>query len=76
VSLSGGLSWSEQEPKGESSELITKSEEWRVTLGAQRSLGQNASLSLDYQYTDRQSDSAFNEYQENRITLSVSINLL
>jgi hypothetical protein len=76
VSLSGGVGWQEQEPNGESSELINKSETWTATLRAQRPLGQNANLSLDYQYTDRQSDSTFNQYQENRITLSVTINLL
>jgi hypothetical protein len=75
-SLSGGLTWSEQEPKGERSQLVSSSETWTATLGATRSLGQNMSLSLDYRYTDRQSDSALNEYQENRITLSIRINLL
>jgi hypothetical protein len=76
LSLSGRLSWYEQEPKGESSQIAQSSETWRATLGARHSLGQNTSLSLDYEYTDRQSDNAFNEYQENRITLSVRINLL
>ena len=74
--MSGGVSWNEQEPNGESSQVVRTSETWRATLGVQRPLGQNASLSLDYQYTDRQSDNAFNEYQENRITLSVRFNLL
>jgi uncharacterized protein (PEP-CTERM system associated) len=76
LSLSGRVSWGEQEPKGDTSQLVSSSETWRVNFGATHSLSQNISLSLDYQYTDRQSDSSLNAYQENRITLSARINLL
>jgi hypothetical protein len=76
LSISAGVSWSEDKPKGSDTEFLDTAETWRATLGVRRPLGQNTSLSLDYQYTDRQSDSAFNEYQENRITLTVRFNLL
>jgi hypothetical protein len=74
-SVSGSLRWSEDEPKDERSDFIQQSESWQANLGAQRQLSTNTSVSLDYQYTDRQSDSAFNEYQENRFTLTLRIDL-
>ena len=76
ISLSGTVAWSEQEPKGERGELVQSSETWTFNLRAARPLSNNINLSLDYQFTDRQSDSAINEYQENRITLAVRFNLL
>ncbi len=76
LSLSGSVNWSEQEPKRSVSELDSNSETWTFTLQANRPLNNNINLSLDYQYTDRQSDNAFDQYQENRITLSVNFNLI
>ena len=76
LSLSGRVSWQEQEPKGERSQIVSSSETWRFNLVATRTLSQNISILLDYQYTDRQSDSAINAFQENRITLSARIKLL
>jgi len=75
LTLSGRLSWNEQDPRGPRSELIVKSEEWRATLGVQRSYSENLTLSLFYDYVDRQSDRAIDEYQENRIALTLRFNL-
>ena len=76
VSLSTSLSWSEQEPKGDGTRSVAKSDTWTFKVGASRPLNDRMKVSLNYQYTDRQSDIALNEYQENRIILNVSFNLL
>ena len=76
MSLSTRLSWSEQEPKGERSQSVASSETWALTVGASRPLNDRTNVSINYKYTDRQSDSSLNEYQENRITLNVRFNLL
>ena len=76
VSLSTSLSWNQQEPKGDGTRSVAKSDTWTFKVGASRPLNDRMKVSLNYQYTDRQSDIALNEYQENRIILNVSFNLL
>jgi len=71
LSVNGRLSWDEQQPLGERSDFIVDSETWRFLLGIQRTLNSNTNLSLDYLFTDRQSDRVNNEYTENRITLTI-----
>jgi uncharacterized protein (PEP-CTERM system associated) len=39
-----------------------------------KQLGQKTSMGVDYQYTDRSSDSDFNNYTENRITVNLTVN--
>jgi Outer membrane protein beta-barrel domain len=81
LSLSAGASWDKREPKDSGSDTFFESETWRANFGVQRSLGENTSLSLDYQYTDRQSGdrsqsgSVFDEYTENRFTLTLRVSL-
>jgi uncharacterized protein (PEP-CTERM system associated) len=75
LSVSGGLSWNETEPFEDNSEFVSQAETWRAYLRAQRSLSSNTSLRVKYQYTDRRSESAGNEYTENRITVTINFSL-
>ena len=81
LSLQAGVNWNKQEPKdrGDGIGSLNVSETWIGTLSASRQLSTKLNLSLTYQYTDRQSDSAFdralNEYTENRFTLDLRIDL-
>ncbi|MDO8860431.1 TIGR03016 family PEP-CTERM system-associated outer membrane protein [Haliea sp. E1-2-M8] len=47
------------------------SETWRMSLGLTRQLGQRTRLSVTYAYTTQSSRDPFNEYDENRLKLSV-----
>ena len=79
VSVFGRLAWREDEPKDDLGEelgfIVQQSETWTANLGMRRQLNTQTSLSFDYQYTDRQSDSLINEYRENRFTLTLRVNL-
>ncbi len=76
TSILVGLNWNEQEPKRDDSiSIANKSETWIGSVRASHDINQNINLSLTYQYTDRQSDSAFNEYTENRFTLDLRFDL-
>lgn len=70
MSLYGRLGWSEQEPKGDSVQSVQSAETWTFSASATRPLNNRLNLTLNYRYTDRQSDSPLNEYQENRVTLT------
>jgi hypothetical protein len=71
-----GLDWNEQEPKrNDRTSIANKAETWSGTVRANHEINQNVNLSLTYQYTDRQSNSAFNEYTENQFTLDLRIDL-
>jgi len=77
LSITGRASWDEQDPKGSNNSVGSgfraQSENWRTGVSLRRQLRQNINLSLDYDYTKRTSDRGFNEYQENRITLTFEI---
>lgn len=78
TSLNLGGGWSEQEPKGNddgAGGIIRSSETWTGSAGFSRQLGQRTNLNMIYRYTDRQSDSDINSYQENRVTLELRIDL-
>ena len=70
------VGWREQEPKNNELSNRISSETWSFSLGASRKFGDNLSASLDYLYTDRSSDLSIDEYQENRITLTVRATFL
>jgi hypothetical protein len=75
MSVSAGANWNEQKPKNNiGTGLLAKSETWTGTLGLSKQLGQKTSMGVDYQYTDRSSDSDFNNYTENRITVNLTVN--
>jgi uncharacterized protein (PEP-CTERM system associated) len=79
ISLNGRISWNEQEPENSNSNtpgrFSSNAETWIASVGLAHRLGQRTTLGLNYQYTDRQSDSAIDEYTENRITLDLKIDL-
>ncbi|RLQ20751.1 TIGR03016 family PEP-CTERM system-associated outer membrane protein [Seongchinamella sediminis] len=67
----GTVSWDEREPLGERSESVNQSETWRLRLSADRPITDWINFVLSYQYTDRQSEQASQQYQENRITATL-----
>jgi hypothetical protein len=77
LSISGSLRWESQKPKDSSNDFYRDSETWRANLGVQRPLSQRITLSFDYQFTDRQSNNQiqssnlFDDYTENRFTLTL-----
>jgi hypothetical protein len=82
LSLSGGIGWERREPKKSTDTFGEDYDTWRANFGVQRQLGENTSLSFDYQYTDRQPNETttqpgnfFNEYTENRFTLTLRVAL-
>lgn len=74
------LRWSEQDPKRSGVGLFDSSETWRAAVGLQHQLSKSLSLGLNYEFTERSADGdfanrGFNEYTENRVALSLTINL-
>jgi uncharacterized protein (PEP-CTERM system associated) len=79
-SVTGSISWDEDDPLGyrglpSNIQDFGKSSAWYYTLQVGRPLNDRMSLSLNYQYTDSQSDDSFNEYQENRFIATLTIGL-
>jgi len=73
LSANAGVNWSQREGQGGTVGFFGgDSETWRGSLGLNRRLGNNTSLNLSLQHTRRESDGAFNQFEENRITLSAS----
>jgi len=75
LTANADASWHEQDPKGDSS-FGVEAETWIFGLGVSRTITDRLSASLRYNFADRSSDVARDEYQENRITLSVRASLL
>jgi uncharacterized protein (PEP-CTERM system associated) len=77
--LSGSVSWNNNEPRSEfgvpNSELSDNTEAWITSVSLGRVLNERMSVSLNYQYTDQQSDNAISEYQENRVMMTLNIRL-
>lgn len=76
MSFSSGIGWADRKPKDDDNEFFTPSETWTFDAGLSRPFSDSINTSLNYRYTDRSSDNRLNEYQENRITFTVRINLL
>ncbi|CAA0123446.1 Uncharacterised protein [Halioglobus japonicus] len=78
-SMSATVSWRQDEPQSEFGQsnrnFASNSEAWIASVTVGRALNHRMSLSLNYQYTDQQSDNSFNEYQENRIMATLNIRL-
>lgn len=65
------LGWAETEGQGGNTGIFGRnSETWHAGLALMRSLGRNTVLSFGYQHTRRESDVAFNRYNENRLALT------
>ncbi|MEZ5571777.1 MAG: TIGR03016 family PEP-CTERM system-associated outer membrane protein [Halioglobus sp.] len=79
-SLTGSITWDNNDPLGYKGvpgnvQDFGESEAWYYSLQVSRPLNNRMSLSVNYQYTDRQSDDPFNEYQENRVIATLNISL-
>lgn len=77
--VTGSINWEEDEPLGylglPNIQDFSKSETWYYMLQVGRPLNNRMTMSLNYQFTDRQSDDSFNEYQENRVIATLNISL-
>jgi len=78
--VSGVLRWRQDEPRGRINETplfeeSRESETWSYGLRLSRSFNNRFSLALSYNFTDRQSNSSINDYQENRVTATLGIAL-
>jgi len=79
-SVAGSIAWRDDEPRGRINELpeftdSENSEVWTFSFTVGRQFNNRLNLSLSYLFTDRQGESVFNEYQENRITATLGIAL-
>ncbi|MCB1706682.1 MAG: TIGR03016 family PEP-CTERM system-associated outer membrane protein [Halioglobus sp.] len=77
--MSATVSWRQDEPRSifgqNSTQLANNSEAWTTSLTVGRELNERMNISLNYRYTDQQSDNQFSEYQENRIMATLNIRL-
>lgn len=72
ISFSTRLSWRESEGTGAENDLFGQNvEAWIGDVVLSKRIARRTSASFSYRYTDQQSDFALNEYQENRLTLSL-----
>jgi hypothetical protein len=78
-SLSGTVGWNNSDPRSEfdvpSADLSDSYEAWTTDVTLGRTLNNRMDVSLNYRYTDQQSDSSFNDYQENRVMATLNIRL-
>lgn len=80
TSLTASLRWNEEDPRRSGEGILDSTETWRASAGMQHQLSENLNLGLNYQFTDRSANGdipsrGFNEYTENRITLSLRVDL-
>ena len=72
MSINLRISWRESEGDGGGAGLFGQAAEAYVgDIAVSRRLGRRTSLSLSYRYTDQSSDFALNEYEENRLSISL-----
>lgn len=72
ISLSTRISWRKNEGTGAENDLFGQTvEAWIGDIVLSKRIARRTSTSFSYRYTDQQSDFALNEYQENRLTLSL-----
>ncbi|MFT4517670.1 MAG: hypothetical protein ACI9JM_000047 [Halioglobus sp.] len=76
-SISGTIGWDSDKPRvalGASDlDIGNTSETWRANVSLSRYINRNSSVSFSYQFTDRQSSLAVGSYQENRVTMTLSL---
>ncbi len=71
LSMNASLNWGERVGRGGDLGLTgPRSENWRAGFGFNRQVGNNTTARLDFRHTRWESDAGFNEYRENRVTLS------
>ena len=69
LSFDTSVDWENQE-----NELDEEFETWRFNMGLSRPIGSKSNVSLQYTYTDRDSDLTDDGYEENRVVLNYNIN--
>ncbi len=78
-SVSGTMAWNDSESATlfgvPNSQFSGSSESWITSVTVGRPINSRANLSLNYQYTDQQSDNSFGGYQENQVMATVNISL-
>ena len=71
-----GARFSEREPNGAlEGVFLSDSETLSLDLGLSRTISSNTTISFDYLFEERESDSFVNEYTENRFTLSFRLRI-
>jgi uncharacterized protein (PEP-CTERM system associated) len=72
LALESSVSWSDRKTGDfESNVLQRDSDTWRARIGFDKELGVNTNVLLNYQYSQRNSELAIDEYDENRLTLTL-----
>ena len=72
LSFNSSLLWEDRQADEERDTVSARdSNTWLILLGLQQNLSLNTSLSLNYQYSDRNSESITDEYEESRLSLSL-----
>ncbi len=70
--FNSSLRWEDRQADEERDTVLARdSNTWLILLGLQQTLSLNTSLSLNYQYSDRNSEIIADEYEENRLSLSL-----
>ncbi len=69
VSGDVSLNWDQQEESGTGNR---ENDFWRLQAGINRQLGQKTNLRFNYSFTDRSSNQAGQDYQENRLSLTLT----
>lgn len=70
ISANAGLDWNRSEETSN-----TSTDTWAMRLGFSRKLGPKSNIGVDYVYTERDSDQLNDSYDENRISLNLSVQL-
>jgi hypothetical protein len=66
------LGWDEREGQGEGAGIFgEQSDTWRLRAGVSRRVGNDTTFSINYDHVTRNSAATLNEYDENRISVSV-----
>jgi uncharacterized protein (PEP-CTERM system associated) len=72
LALESSVSWSDRQTVDfQSSVLQRDSETWRAGIGIDKELGVHTNVMLNYQYSQRNSELVIDEYDENRLTLTL-----
>ncbi|MBR9912433.1 MAG: TIGR03016 family PEP-CTERM system-associated outer membrane protein [Gammaproteobacteria bacterium] len=74
LNLNGLINFEEQRADSGSS-LGENSDTWRYSLGVTKGLGVNTNLALNLTHTNRNSEDDGETYKENRVTVSLTMNL-
>lgn len=72
LSANARLGWDEREGQGEGVGIFgEQSDTWRLRAGLSHRVGNDTTISINYDYITRNSGTTLNEYDENRISFSV-----